>query len=212
MLQSDPIAKEHLAKQGFGLVSSDYAFKAMAIAVNTGKPQISIMDWDWQTYQEQAPWLTSLFARLPKNQRQDKSSINTLASNDVIGKLTGLSSADRSTQITSWIEESVRHTLGISKEQTLDFGKPLTDLGLDSLLAVQLRNLLSKTIQLNLPVSLAFNYPTIAEMIVFISHLVEQSLPVTIDNVAPESKPSIPTLSAAQSAQDLLADLEKLIN
>lgn len=212
MLESDPIAKEHLAKQGFGLVSADYAFKAMAIAVNSGKPQISIMDWDWQTYLEQAPWLTSLFARLPKNQQQDNSSVNKVASNDVIGKLTGLSSADRSTQITHWIEESVRHTLGFSKEQSLDFEKPLTDLGLDSLLAVQLRNLLSKTIQLNLPVSLAFNHPTISEMIVFISHLVEQSLPVTIDNVAPESKSIIPTLSAAQSAQDLLADLEKLIN
>ena len=212
MLESDPIAKEHLAKQGFGLISSDYAFKAMAIAVNTGKPQVSIMDWDWQTYLEQAPRLESLFARLPKNQPQDNSAINPLTSTNVIEKLTGLSSVDRSIQIAYWVEESVRQTLGIPQEQALDFGKPLTDQGLDSLLAVQLRNQLGKTVQFTLPVSLAFNYPTIAEMIVFISALIEEALPAALDHVTPESTKSTPISSAAQSAQDLLADLEKLIN
>jgi acyl carrier protein len=180
--------------------------------VNTGKPQVSIMDWDWQTYLEQAPRLESLFARLPKNQLQDNSVINPLASTNVIETLTGLSSVDRSIQISHWVEESVRQTLGIPKEQALDFGKPLTDQGLDSLLAVQLRNQLGKTIQLTLPVSLAFNYPTIAEMIVFISALIEEALPAAIDHVTPESTKTTPTSSAAQSAQDLLADLEKLIN
>jgi acyl carrier protein len=111
-----------------------------------------------------------------------------------------------------WVEESVRSTLGVAKEQKLEHDKSLTDLGLDSLLAVQLRNHLGKTIQLTLPVSLAFNYPTIADMIRFITDLLENALPKPNVESTSHSKPNESPNSASQSAQDLLADLEKLLN
>ena len=210
MLQSDPVAKVHLARLGFTPILPDQGFAAMMVAINSGKPQVGIIDWDWQTYLDQSPWIASLFTKLA-NQQLNKNVIQQ-SSTSVIENFAKLSKADQTLQIVLWVEESVRSTLGVAKEQKLEHDKSLTDLGLDSLLAVQLRNHLGKTIQLTLPVSLAFNYPTIADMIRFITDLLENALPKA--NLEPDShlKPNESPNSASQSAQDLLADLEKLLN
>ena len=47
--------------------------------------------------------------------------------------------------------------------------RPLSDLGLDSLMAVELRNALSRVVAKPLPASLAFNYPTIDALTAFLT-------------------------------------------
>ena len=101
--------------------------------------------------------------------------------------------------------------MGIPGTQALDQSKALTDLGLDSLLAVQLRNHLSKLIQQTLPVSLAFNYPTIEDINTFISSVMESAALSLQGGLNSETLHTNSANSTVESAQDLLADLEKLL-
>jgi acyl carrier protein len=51
--------------------------------------------------------------------------------------------------------------LGIQPTDTFDVREPLRQLGLDSLMAVELRNLLAKTAERSMPSTITFDYPSV---------------------------------------------------
>jgi acyl carrier protein len=54
--------------------------------------------------------------------------------------------------------------LGLAPEHPIDPDRPLSDLGLDSLMAIELRNALSAAAGKTLPSTLVFNYPSTGAM------------------------------------------------
>ena len=94
--------------------------------------------------------------------------------------------------------------LGIAEPQSISHDKPLSDLGLDSLLAVQLRNQLGSATSLALPVGLAFSYPTLNEMASYLDIRLSEN---EESNVAEDSNQS----KTLQSAQATLDDLDELL-
>ncbi len=209
MLEADPIAKEHLLRLGFEPISIQNGFSALEIAIASGKPQMGAIQCDWTNYYEYAPASRSLIKNLLNPRKINKS--EAAKSENILEKYIGLSTKDRHLEVQDWVESAVKQILGIPSAQTIDHNKALTDLGLDSLLAVQLRNQLNKITGQNLPVSLAFNYPTIEDLIGYISSMLEN----VIANIKTEKELNQPvhepSSSNIQNAQSLLADLEKLL-
>ncbi len=61
------------------------------------------------------------------------------------------------------------HVLGLSASYNLDFAQPLRDIGMDSLMAVELRNAISASLQHKLPSTLLFDYPNIDALTDFLT-------------------------------------------
>jgi acyl carrier protein len=59
------------------------------------------------------------------------------------------------------IADIVRRTLGLHSGEEIDPNVPLGDLGMDSLLAIELRNGLSGVLHSQLPPTIFFDYPTL---------------------------------------------------
>ena len=66
------------------------------------------------------------------------------------------------------IEEKIRLTLRLDLTQPIIPGQPLQELGLDSLLSIELRNALGIAINRTLPATLLFNYPTLEALTDFL--------------------------------------------
>ena len=89
--------------------------------------------------------------------------------------------------------------LGLDAGEQIDLQKPLNEMGLDSLMAVELRNLLSTGLGAEriLPASLVFDYPTIETIAGYLARLLlERDAGATkeIDEKKPETTEEILTV------------------
>ena len=75
-------------------------------------------------------------------------------------RLAGLPDGEREGALAELVRDAVALVLGYPDGDALPVGKPLADLGFDSLMAVQLRNALSTATGLWLPATVVFDHPT----------------------------------------------------
>jgi len=112
--------------------------------------------------------------------------------------------------------------LGVSRAEALDVTEPLRQLGLDSLMAVELRNLLGQAVGRTLPATLTFDHPSVAALTehlageVFAAEMGEPGGDATPEPVGVGAPPpqaaddSLEGLSEDELAEQLMRRLEGL--
>jgi acyl carrier protein len=76
-------------------------------------------------------------------------------------QLDGLSDGRQRAVVSDFVRERALRSLGLDPARALDPRTPLAELGLDSLLAVELRNQLGTALGTTLPATTLFDYPTL---------------------------------------------------
>jgi acyl carrier protein len=96
---------------------------------------------------------------------------------------------------------NVAAVIGLDPARPLDPQQPLNEIGVDSLMAVELRNRLASTLGLDrgLPATLVFDYPTVAS--------IARYLLVDVLHVAPAEEPAA---AAGDGNVDVLSEIEGL--
>jgi acyl carrier protein len=79
------------------------------------------------------------------------------------------SATERPALMQEFIASQVREVMGQSGPQDVPGEKPLMELGMDSLMAVELRNRLARAIEAELPATLLFDHPTVAVLSAFLA-------------------------------------------
>jgi myxalamid-type polyketide synthase MxaE and MxaD len=89
------------------------------------------------------------------------------------------------------------------REERIDDAQPLGDLGLDSLMGVELRNGLEAQFRLKLPATLAWNYPTVQAIAAHVLMKLDPNAAVA----APVAEPADPSSSSVTALLTATADL-----
>ena len=76
-------------------------------------------------------------------------------------RLAALPAATRADEVRAAVQSEVARVLSWGAGSRVPVDRPLQELGLDSLMAVELRNALGQRVGATLPATLAFNYPTV---------------------------------------------------
>ncbi|MDZ7275824.1 MAG: type I polyketide synthase [candidate division KSB1 bacterium] len=121
-------------------------------------------------------------------------------------RLTAAPVSKRRQLLEQFVQEQAMKVLGLSRPVPLQ--QPLTELGLDSLMAVELRNALGKGVEQTLPATLLFDHPAIENLV---EHLGKNVLGLEMAATDGEELPKVngrPVVAAKEAELDALSDEE----
>ena len=129
---------------------------------------------------------------------------------DDVAQLRRLPPQKARSRLLDWVNHDAARVLALDSSTSLDPTRPLNGFGLDSLMAVELRNLLAVRAGRPLPATLLFNYPTVGELVDFLASelLIESQATSAAVVTATESEPEPEVLEELESlSEDELAAL-----
>jgi NADPH:quinone reductase-like Zn-dependent oxidoreductase/NAD(P)-dependent dehydrogenase (short-subunit alcohol dehydrogenase family)/acyl carrier protein len=158
-----------LAARGLDAMPVGMALGALDRILQHGAPQVLALSVDWPRYAaERAPALLQHVLPRPRA----AAALEPAAAN-FTAELALLPALQRGPRIVAFVERHAAHALGIPPGKAVDPRRPLHDMGLDSLMSVELRNALALSLGTPLSATLLFDYPTIETLA---QHLATQLL------------------------------------
>ncbi|MFN6534742.1 MAG: type I polyketide synthase [Nostoc sp. EkiNYC01] len=174
--------------------------------------QVGVIPVNWQTFLKQyrpgeVPALLQDFAEYTQKSQTTQSTI--------LEKLQQVSDDKRQSLLLTHVRELAAKVLQLNSGQNLDADKPLIEIGLDSLMALELRNVLENSLACSLPATLLFDYPSLQTLV---NHLIQDVLSLSkLEDSSPapsleESEPliSLEDLTRMSEAETELLLLKKL--
>ncbi len=187
-------------KAGLYDMSSKAALAAMDRLLRTQSSNAIVAAIDWSRFKQFPGGGKAQFACLTEPEKPRDELRNLL------DELTLLEVKERHSFVVSTLLEQVRQAMELGDESYIRADEPLQSLGMDSLIAVDLRNRLNNLSGLSLPATLLFDYPTIDAIS---GYIIEQLLPAQIDTE--ETVPELIAVPAELSDQNLDELLSGLI-
>lgn len=178
--------------------------------------QIMVAAVDWNRLKpayearRQRPFLEQIQARSASTKISAKKNKQTVSQKSPLRQqLEATRSNDRLQIITAYVKDEVVKVLGLDASRPLDLQQGLFEMGLDSLMSVELKSRLEAGLEQSLPSTLIFNYPAIADLVDYLNAKVlpqEPAAPAPVDDLPPGLEVPLPTLENAADVDDLSED------
>jgi NADPH:quinone reductase-like Zn-dependent oxidoreductase/SAM-dependent methyltransferase/acyl carrier protein len=176
---------DRAAKQGVGLISPQAGLEALRLALSAGAPQLVITPVNWSRFAAAqngnvSRLLSELVTNGPRPAAPEPAPVKA-------GKLRTLlvdaPASRRRRVVQDHVAQAAGQVLGVAADRQLDEHRPFHELGLDSLMAVELRNILAREIGEALPATLLFDYPTLSTLVDFLFTQICPSEDASVPNV-----------------------------
>jgi len=169
-----------------------------------GQPaQVGVMPVDWSRFLQRAAGTDApaFYAELARETRPAAPAPGP-ARGDLQRQLQEAPPNQRPRLLRAYVRERAGKVLGLGVAEAVDPRQPLRELGLDSLMAVELRNLLASGLgfERRLPATLLFDYPSIADLVDYLAREVFSF----------EPPPGPGREAPAEPSHDALASIEQL--
>jgi microcystin synthetase protein McyG len=203
--------EDWLKQIGMKEIDLNTAFPIVDSVIASNETQILVADVDWVRFKNiyQFKGDKPLF----KNLGQSAKSINLVKESSSTRRLLEeVPPGERREHLFEYVSKQVATILGI--KQMPDAEQGFLEMGIDSLLSIELRNRLEKGLEVSLPASLVFNFPNIERLV---NYLMEQVLGWQIKIMEQTNQTDVDFTEIQQDVdKDLilqeLSDLEAFLN
>ncbi len=213
-----------LERRGIRPLATKQALALFGEALASGRPQLALMSVQWPVYLEVlgAKGRSSFYeAVAPARPTSPRAAVASPQSRHPLAERLELALPHERPQVlASSLQEETARILRMEPTQ-LDWRQGFAEMGMDSLMAIELRNVLQKGLGVSVPATVALDHPTIDFLV---RHLLENVLRLEVQEPrgkAPETKPvpvsqpegkleeSLDALSDAELARLVAEDLAK---
>ena len=167
----DKALQARLSAQGLVSLSPNDGMALFREALRRGQPNLTLASLDFKALQkafgEDVP---TLFQGLVRNVARDHNS----QQGPWAQELSALSPEARHVTLQRRVREEIARILSVANADTVSPQRPFKELGLDSLMAIELRNALVKKVGCDLPSTTAFDHPTVEALTGFLLQTMEQ--------------------------------------
>ena len=147
---------------------------------------------DWANYLAHVdaadPFYTALVEEVAAQQDAMTQAEQASAQRSVREKLRALALTERDAYLMDYLTQAVKQILGLAAHKKIARQQGLMNLGMDSLMAVELRNYLACHLELSLPATLLFDYPTLQDLQHYLLAELAEADPV-VEQVAENDQP-----------------------
>jgi acyl carrier protein len=152
-----------LASRGVGSLTPDEGLSALARLLDSDRVQVGVMPLNARQWLEFYPAAASsrLLSRLMAEQRAGAG--RPAGDPDLVGRLVAADPAARAALLQHFLLAQVAQVLHIP-EAKLHLDAPLTGMGMDSLMGLELRNRIEAALGITVPATLLWTYPTVAAL------------------------------------------------
>ncbi len=194
-----------LALVGISSIVPERALEVLRRLLGQSATQVVVVPVDWKRYRELSPAVGNapLLSELARDEAERAQTAQSTSKRREA--LLAAEPAERRQLLQSYLSEQVARSLGLSPSR-LDLQQPLSHLGLDSLMAVELRNRIALDLKVNIP------------LVKFLQDFsVDQAVAQVLEQLGTEAaNPTVPLapadagLGEQQDAERLLASLDQL--
>ncbi len=149
------------SSRGLWPIPPEAGLQALDMLLNAARPQVTVMAVNWPAFLQsfrQVPPLISDFGRAAPAAATAAAGHGP---SDILQQLQAAAPDDHHDLLSDYLREQVRRILGLPDIEQVDAYTALSEMGMDSLMAVELKNALDEATGKNLPATIAFEYPTI---------------------------------------------------
>jgi acyl carrier protein len=215
----DAEGRRRLARRGIVPMAPAAALEALGQAPLGGPAAIVVAPFDWSALDvERRPFYAGVAARVGE---APASEAGPSTAPDLLQRWVETPIGRRPALLLAHIRAEAINVLGLPFDQQIAPRQPFKDLGLDSLMAIELRNALSRSLACPLPATLLFDRPTGVSLVEFLlAHVpalrddgVAPVVPVDVGPVAGDdarraAEAELTDLSDAEAEALLLAELD----
>ena len=159
--------------KGMALIQPNQGLRVFRHLLETNPVQIGVLPIRWpEFFRVMGDSIErKIFERFEEKEKPEKITAKE-AEPVFLEQLRTSTPARRNKLLLERVQKEVCKCLGFDSERSIDTHQPLNELGLDSLMAVELRNTISHMVDLPLPATLLFNYPSIGELVLHLSNVI----------------------------------------
>lgn len=210
--------REVLARSGLIQMDTDLALNALDRLIGAGVVQRTVAHIDWPTLRATYGSRRSsrYFDRIA-----DAPAPQAVApepdGSEFMDRVSRLGPAERLQAVKEFVEDAVRSVLGLGRDEPVDPNRGLFDMGMDSLMSVELKDRLEAVVGERLPGTLTLNYPTVATLARYLvdrffggTHESDGAVEVAVDPEEAAIAEEVQRLSDEESRRLLIEELKAL--
>jgi NADPH:quinone reductase-like Zn-dependent oxidoreductase/acyl carrier protein len=142
-------ARKQVSFKGIGAISPEQGIKILEKLISESVAQVGVVPIDWSQFPSTSPF----FADFSRGQTEQKS--------DILQQLIAKRASDRQAFLITHLQTEIAKVLGLPPPQLPHPQQGFFDIGMDSLMSIELRNRLEANLGLTIPATAIFEYPTI---------------------------------------------------